>query len=60
MGILIGKKGEQYKHVQEYGNALRKWNPSTSAYIQRDEDSSNECMCHWRPARGDSWRRVDP
>jgi hypothetical protein len=36
MGILTGKKSEQYKHVREYGNALRKWNPGTSAYIQRD------------------------
>ncbi|XP_059446405.1 uncharacterized protein LOC132177948 [Corylus avellana] len=36
LDILNGKKGEQYKHVQMYANALRKWNPGISTYIQRD------------------------
>jgi hypothetical protein len=34
--ILDGRDGEQYCHTREYCNALRKWNPGSSAYIQRD------------------------
>jgi hypothetical protein len=39
LDILTGKIGEQYKHVREYANAIMKWNPGISAYIQQDGQS---------------------
>jgi len=34
--ILDRRDGSQYCHTREYCSVLRKWNPSSSAYIQRD------------------------
>jgi hypothetical protein len=36
LDIINGRHHEQYKHAREYALALMKWNPGTSAYIQRD------------------------
>lgn len=36
LDILLGKQGEQYKHIREFAGVLIEWNPSTSAYIARD------------------------
>lgn len=34
--ILDGRNGEQYCDTREYYSAVLKWNPGSSAYIQRD------------------------
>lgn len=34
--LLSGRYDKQYKHTKEYANAILKWNPSSSAYEQRD------------------------
>jgi len=36
IGILDGIDGSQYCHTREYCSALRKWNPGSLTYIQKD------------------------
>jgi hypothetical protein len=43
--ILEGRNGSQYCHTREYCNALRKWNPGSSAYIQRDRVFFQRNVC---------------
>jgi hypothetical protein len=36
LSILDGRDGEQYRHIREYASTIIKWNPGSSAFIQRD------------------------